>query len=144
MTVQVIQGDWQTLGQRASELRRRVFIDEQQVPEAEEWDGQDPGCLHFLACENGQPVGTARLLPDGHIGRVAVLGQARGRGIGLRLMRETIAAARLLGHEEVVLAAQIQAMPFYERLGFQAYGEEFLDAGIPHRNMRLMLSSCSC
>ncbi|TDX26198.1 putative GNAT family N-acyltransferase [Modicisalibacter xianhensis] len=144
MTVQVIQGDWQTLGQRASELRRRVFIDEQQVPEAEEWDGQDPDCLHFLACENGQPIGTARLLPDGHIGRVAVLGQARGRGIGLLLMREAIAAARLLDHEEVILAAQIQAMPFYERLGFQAYGEEFLDAGIPHRNMRLMLSSCSC
>lgn len=144
MTVQVIQGDWQALGQRASELRRRVFIDEQQVPESEEWDGQDPDCLHFLACENGQPIGTARLLPDGHIGRVAVLGQARGRGIGLLLMREAIAAARLLGHEEVILAAQIQAMPFYERLGFQAYGEEFLDAGIPHRNMRLMLSSCSC
>ncbi|SFH37178.1 GNAT family N-acetyltransferase [Modicisalibacter xianhensis] len=144
MTVQVIQGDWQTLGQRASELRRRVFIDEQQVPEAEEWDGQDPDCLHFLACENGQPIGTARLLPDGHIGRVAVLGQARGRGIGVRLMREAIAAARLRGHEEAVLAAQIQAMPFYERLGFQAYGEEFLDAGIPHRNMRLILSSCSC
>ena len=143
MTVQVIKGDWQALGQRASELRRRVFIDEQQVPESEEWDGQDPDCLHFLACENGQPIGTARLLPDGHIGRVAVLGQARGRGIGLLLMREAIAAARLLGHEEVILAAQIQAMPFYERLGFQAYGEEFLDAGIPHRNMRLMLSSCS-
>ena len=144
MTVQVIKGDWQALGQRASELRRRVFIDEQQVPESEEWDGQDPDCLHFLACENGQPIGTARLLPDGHIGRVAVLGQARGRGIGVKLMRETIAAARLRGHEEVVLAAQIQAMPFYERLGFQAYGEVFLDAGIPHRNMHLMLSSCSC
>ncbi|GHB05034.1 GNAT family N-acetyltransferase [Modicisalibacter luteus] len=138
--VHVTQGGWQTLGQAAAELRRRVFIDEQHVPEEEEWDGQDPACLHFIAFDAGQPVGTARLLPDGHIGRVAVLAQARGRGIGLALMRKAIEAAQLEGHAEVQLAAQIHALPFYERLGFQAYGQEFLDAGIPHRNMRLPLS----
>jgi predicted GNAT family N-acyltransferase len=138
--VHVTQGDWQALGQIAAELRRRVFIDEQQVPEEEEWDGQDPACLHFIAFDAGQPVGTARLLPDGHIGRVAVLPQARGRGIGLALMREAIETARLKGHTEALLAAQVHALPFYERLGFQTYGQEFLDAGIPHRNMRLFLS----
>ncbi|MCG7600957.1 GNAT family N-acetyltransferase [Halomonas sp. McH1-25] len=139
--LRVIHGDWQTLGQAAAELRRRVFVEEQHVSEEEEWDGQDPVCLHFLAYLAGQPVGTARLLPDGHIGRVAVLAQARGRGIGLALMHGAIEAARLQGHDEVILAAQLHALPFYERLGFRAYDQEFLDAGIPHRNMRLTLSA---
>ena len=138
--IHIAQGDWQALGKAAADLRRRVFVDEQQVPEEEEWDGQDSECRHFVVYTDNEPVGTARLLPDGHIGRVALLPQVRGHGIGLALMRHVIDVARLEGHAEVVLSAQIYALPFYERLGFQAYGPEYLDAGIPHRSMRLPLS----
>ncbi|WP_447042472.1 GNAT family N-acetyltransferase [Vreelandella sp. H-I2] len=133
-------GDWETLGPAASEIRRKVFIDEQNVPQEEEWDGLDPECLHFLAMLDGQPVGTARLLPDAHIGRVAVLANARGTGIGVLLMQAAIEAARHAGHSKVALSAQVQALAFYERLGFVAHGDEFLDAGIPHREMTLSLT----
>ncbi|RBI66524.1 GNAT family N-acetyltransferase [Vreelandella sulfidaeris] len=134
-------GDWETLGPAASEIRRKVFIDEQNVPQEEEWDGLDPECQHFLAMLDGQPVGTARLLPDAHIGRVAVLANARGTGIGVLLMQAAIEAARHAGHSQVALSAQVQALVFYERLGFVAHGDEFLDAGIPHREMTLSLTS---
>ncbi|AJY51585.1 MULTISPECIES: GNAT family N-acetyltransferase [Halomonadaceae] len=132
-------GDWETLGPAASEIRRQVFIDEQNVPQDEEWDGLDPACQHFLAMLDGQPVGTARLLPDAHIGRVAVLATARGTGIGVLLMQAAIEAARHAGHLQVALSAQVHALAFYERLGFIAHGDEFLDAGIPHREMTLSL-----
>ncbi|GHE20044.1 GNAT family N-acetyltransferase [Halomonas urumqiensis] len=134
------EGDWATLGEAASELRRRVFIEEQQVPRDEEWDGRDADCRHFLALHLGEPVGTARLLPDAHIGRVAVLSGLRGQGIGVLLMRAAIAAAHREGHPAVELAAQTHALPFYQRLGFQAFGNEFMDAGIAHRNMRLIFT----
>lgn len=140
LALRIERGDWQRLGPLAAEIRRRVFIDEQAVPEAEEWDGRDPDCVHFLAWRDKTPVGTARLLPDGHIGRVAVLSEGRGLGIGLALMREVIRTARELGHAHLELAAQVQALDFYRRLGFEAYGEIFLDAGIAHRSMRLSLS----
>ncbi|KPQ23559.1 MAG: putative acyltransferase [Halomonas sp. HL-48] len=135
--VAVQEGDWSQLGDIASDIRRVVFIDEQQVPKDEEWDGQDPACRHFLAYLNGQPVGTARLLPDGHIGRVAVLADARGSGIGGRLMEAAITAAQRLGHRQVALSSQLHALAFYERLGFVAHGDTFMDAGIPHREMTL-------
>ncbi|MDR5876454.1 GNAT family N-acetyltransferase [Halomonas sp. CUBES01] len=136
-SVVIQEGDWALLGDIASGIRRVVFIDEQRVPQDEEWDGQDPACRHFLAYLNGQPVGTARLLPDGHIGRVAVLAEARGAGIGGRLMDAAVAAAQRLGHRQVALSAQLHALAFYERLGFIAHGDEFMDAGIPHRDMTL-------
>lgn len=133
-------GSWETLGPTASEIRRKVFIEEQSVPQDEEWDGLDPACQHFLAMLDQQPVGTARLLPDGHIGRVAVLANARGTGIGVLLMQAAIEAARHAGHSQVALSAQVHALAFYERLGFIAHGDEFLDAGIPHREMTLSLN----
>lgn len=136
----IVQGGWNTLGEQAVQIRRKVFIDEQQVSQDEEWDGLDPDCLHFLAYNVGRPVGTARLLPDGHIGRVAVLADQRGGGVGQALMVAAIEAARSKRLEQIVLAAQTQALAFYERLGFQAYGEVFLDAGIAHRNMKLQLT----
>jgi len=139
-SLRIEQGDWRRLGEQASEIRRLVFIEEQAVPQEEEWDGRDDDCLHFLAWLDDQPVGTARLLPDGHIGRVAVLATGRGQGIGLALMRAAIAAARERGHAQAELAAQTHALAFYRRLGFEAHGVEFLDAGIAHRNMRLDLA----
>ncbi|MBB3140270.1 GNAT family N-acetyltransferase [Halomonas organivorans] len=139
--IEIREGDWATLGEAAGEIRRVVFIEEQAVPREEEWDGRDPQCVHFLALADGRTVGTARLLPDGHIGRVAVLAEARGLGIGLALMKAAIIAARRRGFSTVELAAQTHALAFYERLGFQAHGETFLDAGIPHRNMALDLDA---
>ncbi|MBF7052828.1 GNAT family N-acetyltransferase [Halomonas sp. KAO] len=137
--VKVREGSWETLGPEASEIRRVVFIEEQGVSRQEEWDGRDEECRHFLALWNDLPVGTARLLPDAHIGRVAVLANARGLGVGVALMRAAIEAARRQGQPAVELAAQTHALAFYTRLGFEAHGPEFLDAGIPHRNMRLSL-----
>jgi predicted GNAT family N-acyltransferase len=82
-------------------------------------------------------LGTGRLLPDGHIGRMAVLRQARGAGVGSALLRALMQAARARGDREVMLSAQTHALPFYERFGFVAEGEAYDDAGIPHRVMRL-------
>ncbi|BCB61526.1 MULTISPECIES: GNAT family N-acetyltransferase [Halomonadaceae] len=135
----VTSGHWEILEEHASRIRRVVFIDEQQVPQEEEWDGLDSQCLHFLAMLKGEPVGTARLLPDGHIGRVAVLEHARGLGIGYQLMEAAIQAARDAGHARAVLSAQLHALAFYEQLGFVAHGDVFMDAGIPHREMTLFL-----
>lgn len=97
------------------------------------------GVPALLATLNGEPVGTARLLPDGHIGRVAVLSSARGTGIGYQLMEAAIKAAREAGHSHAALSAQLHALAFYERLGFVAHGDVFMDAGIPHREMTLFL-----
>lgn len=138
--IDIREGSWEELGELASDIRRVVFIEEQRVPLSEEWDGRDPECRHFLALRQGTPLGTARLLPDGHIGRVAVLHEARGLGIGAALMQAAIATARRLGHPQVELAAQTHALAFYENLGFVAFGDVFMDAGIPHRNMRLSLN----
>lgn len=138
--IEIREGSWTELGAQAGEIRRVVFIEEQQVPQEEEWDGRDDACRHFLALRDGTPLGTARLLPDGHIGRVAVLDAARGLGIGAALMRAAIDAAGRLGHRRVELAAQTHALAFYENLGFTAFGDVYLDAGIPHRNMRLLLA----
>ncbi|MCW4149146.1 GNAT family N-acetyltransferase [Halomonas sp. 18H] len=140
MPLTIREGGWTELGDVAGEIRRVVFIDEQQVPIEEEWDGLDPDCRHFLALDTeGRPLGTARLLPDGHIGRVAVFHEARGQGVGQALMQAAIDTARRRGDARVMLAAQIQALPFYERLGFIAEGETFMEAGIAHRNMSLPL-----
>ena len=137
--IEIHTGNWAELGARASDIRRRVFIEEQQVSQEEEWDGRDDLCLHFLAHRGDTALGTARLLPDGHIGRVAVLQEARGMGVGAALMQAAIAAAQHQGHPAVELTAQTHALAFYERLGFTAFGDIFLDAGIPHRRMRLEL-----
>jgi predicted GNAT family N-acyltransferase len=132
--------DWTHDQTILTQIRRTVFVDEQKVPEALEWDGIDGDCRHVIA-ENaaGVPVGCARLLPDGHIGRVAVLAVARGQGVGDALLGRMIALASELGHSRVVVNAQTHALVFYERHGFVAYGPEFDDAGIPHRAMERRL-----
>ncbi len=117
-------------------VRQAVFIDEQAVPPPEEWDGRDEGCLHLLAEDpSGAPIGTARLLAEGKLGRMAVLAPWRGRGVGRALMARLIQIAERRGHTRLVLDAQVQAIPFYEPFGFKAEGPVFDDAGIPHRKM---------
>lgn len=133
-------GDWNALRARAAPVRFAVFVEEQGVPLEIEIDEFDPVSLHALAIDAaGRVVGTGRLLPDGHIGRMAVLRPARGTGAGGAMLSALIEAARARGEREVVLNAQTHAMPFYARFGFVAEGEDFDDAGIPHRTMRRAL-----
>ena len=132
--------DWQDDAPALRVIREAVFILEQQVPVELEWDGLDAGCLHVLATDSaGNPVGTARLLPDGHIGRMAVLKEWRGRGVGSALLRLLLAEAKKRQLSRVVLNAQTYAAGFYAKFYFQAVGEEFMDAGIPHVKMILPL-----
>lgn len=119
------------------EIRTRVFIEEQKVPKELEWDELDEACIHALAIAGDKPVGTGRLTPDGHIGRMAVLAECRNRGVGAALLSHLMDAARERGDDFCELNAQVSAIGFYERFGFHVEGEEFMDAGIPHRVMRL-------
>ena len=134
----VEQVPWATHWRRLMAVRHDVFIVEQGVPEAIELDGRDPDAIHFIAVDAaGEPQGTARLLPDGQIGRVAVVAEARRRGIGRRLLALAIAAARRRGDAGVWLNAQIDALALYEQAGFRAVGETFLEAGMTHQRMEL-------
>lgn len=141
LTIRRIEGDGDLEECRA--IRRTVFIEEQGVSEEEEWDGRDGDCVHFLALAGTRPIGTARLriTPDGEARaqRVAVLPARREQNIGRKLMDALEKEARELGHTEMVLEGQVQAIPFYERIGYCPEGDEFLDAGIPHRLMRKAL-----
>lgn len=120
-------------------LRRAVFIEEQGVSEFEELDDKDDQAIHLLAWQNDRPVGSARILllgDTGKIGRVCVLPQARGTGLGTALIRAALDVLR--GQPGIVrakLGAQTHALGFYEKLGFAAYGPVYDDAGIPHRDM---------
>ena len=125
-------------------IRRAVFIVEQNVPEAEEWDGRDGEATHLLARDaEGRAIGTARILIQGEtgkIGRVAVLAEARGTGIGAALIRAALDHLRRTpGITRASLGAQTHAIGFYEKLGFVAHGPEYDDAGIPHRDMTMEL-----
>jgi len=136
--------DWANPEQRAAllALRHEVFVQGQGVPEALERDGLDDQCQHVLARDDdGQPIGCGRLTPQHKIGRMAVREPWRGQGVGAAVLRALVDKARTLGWPEVSLGAQVSAIGFYERLGFQAYGEIFEDAGIDHRAMRLALTA---
>ena len=135
--IQVKLGSWDELGAQARILRFEVFVEEQRVPAELEIDAMDPMSLHALALPGSGPaVGTGRLLPDGHIGRMAVVCSARGQGVGAALLVELMQAARRQGHREVELFAQTQAQGFYLRFGFVVTGPPFDDAGIEHVAMR--------
>lgn len=124
-------------------VRRAVFIVEQNIPEAEEWDAHDATCTHFLAATDNGPMGCARLIAQGDtakIGRVAVMPQARGTGLGRAIMLHVMASARAAGFNHALLEAQLYVIPFYEGLGFVAEGPEYDDgSGILHRVMRRQL-----
>jgi len=133
-------GSWDELRAAAAPIRFTVFVDEQKVPAEIEIDTQDPLSLHALALDaSGTAVATGRLLPDGHIGRMAVTQAARGQGAGTAVLLALMQAARERGHREVVLSAQTHAVPFYARLGFATEGAVYDDAGIPHIDMRRAL-----
>lgn len=130
---------WNEAEREAKRIRFAVFVEEQGVPAEVELDDMDTQCLHALAFEGDAAVGTGRLLPDGHIGRMAVVKAWRGRGVGGALLRRLVEAARERGDREALLSAQVHALDFYRGHGFTAYGEVYNEAGIPHQAMRLML-----
>jgi len=123
----------------AQRIRFTVFVDEQRVPAEIEMDEHDASSIHALAFAEGRAVGTGRLLVDGHIGRMAVLKEWRGRGVGRALLRALIDAARRRGDKDVVLNSQVHALGFYGAEGFEAEGPVYEEAGIPHQVMRLKL-----
>lgn len=136
-------GPWAELSQDAEVIRREVFIEEQQIAEADEWDDQDKISRHFIVYvreENQlQPIATARLLQNNSIGRVAVLKSHRGQGIGRELMLKIIEQAKIEQRPVLKLSAQVHAIAFYQYLGFSVQGEEYLDCNIPHIDMTMSL-----
>ncbi|HEY0179488.1 MAG TPA: GNAT family N-acetyltransferase [Dokdonella sp.] len=133
--------DWNADAAALRGVRERVFVEEQHVPREDEWDALDARSRHVLARDPaGRAIGTGRLTPERTIGRMAVVPEWRGRGVGAAMLRVLIEQARALGHPAVELHAQVHAIPFYEKFGFAASGAEFDECGIAHRHMRLELA----
>ena len=130
---------WEQARALASPIRFEVFVREQRVPAEIELDDMDPVSLHALAFEGARAVGTGRLLPDGHIGRMAILKEWRRRGVGAAILAALVEAARRRGDRELALSAQVHAVPFYRAHGFVEEGAEYEEAGIAHQAMRLSL-----
>lgn len=134
-------GTWDRLKGDAAPIRHQVFVLEQHVPEDLEIDDMDEVSIHAVAYDiAGFPIGTGRLLTDGHIGRMAVLQSARGQGVGSQILSTLISEAKGMGFHKVALHAQLHAIPFYEKHGFLPEGEPFDDAGIQHKVMLLDLT----
>ncbi|MFW1690489.1 GNAT family N-acetyltransferase [Acinetobacter ursingii] len=133
-------GDWNSLQPDAKLIRTQVFVEEQQIPETEEWDAHDAISQHFVVYHDAQPIATARLLQNRSIGRVAVLKSYRGFNIGYKLMQAIIDYAKQQNLPDLKLSAQVYATGFYERLGFCQRGDIYDDCGIPHIEMFLSLS----
>lgn len=133
----IVPADWVRDREALRHVRETVFVHEQGVPPDMEWDDMDPDAVHVLARDaTGAAIGTGRLTREQAIGRMAVLAPWRGCGVGAALLTALLDHARRLGHATVTLHAQVDAIGFYQRFGFHAHGEEFLEAGIRHRHMR--------
>jgi len=133
--LQFITCRWQQHNNELKQIRSRVFIEEQQVPTELEWDEFDEQCIHFLVLYQDQAIATARLKPDGQIGRMAVLREFRERGVGTKLLSAVLLHASNNGYNMVYLHAQKQAIDFYNKFEFITNGKEFMDAGILHQAM---------
>jgi predicted GNAT family N-acyltransferase len=135
-TFGVRRAHWDQDREALTQVRARVFVKEQGVPPELEWDGADAGAIHLLAFDlEASPIGTARILPSGQIGRMAVLPSWRGRGVGTALLRQALTLAVSPNRPAPFVHAQTSALAFYHRQGFRAQGLEFWEAGIPHRVM---------
>jgi predicted GNAT family N-acyltransferase len=127
---------WEKARAQAAPIRLVVFVEEQGVPPELEMDDMDARCVHALAFDGERAVATGRLLPDGHIGRMAVLKEFRGKGVGGAVLTKLMEAAKERGDREVALSAQVHALAFYRAHGFQPIGEVYEEAGILHQDMR--------
>jgi predicted GNAT family N-acyltransferase len=131
---------WEKAQPVAGPLRFAIFVGEQNVPSGIELDDLDATCVHAVAFDvDGKAIGTGRLLPDGHIGRMAVVKEWRRRGIGAEILQALMDEARRRGHKEVALSAQLQAAEFYRGFGFEAEGKVYKEAGILHQRMHRKL-----
>ncbi len=130
---------WDEARAHASPIRFTVFVEEQGVPRDIELDEHDAVSVHAVVFEDEMPIATGRLLPDGHIGRMAVLKNWRNRGIGGLMLQQLIERAKARGDREVALSAQVHAVAFYRAHGFVEEGAEYLEAGIRHQAMRRRL-----
>lgn len=140
-SIQIKTVTWQTHQAALKSIREQVFIMEQHVPIALEWDGLDDAALHLLALNHqGEAVGCARLIGDGSIGRMAVLKPYRGLGVGMALLKVAVTHYQQQGMQTVTLSAQAYAIPFYLKAGFEVCSEPYWDAGILHRDMRKQIS----
>lgn len=140
MAIHAVKVDWATHGEQLRGIRARVFIEEQGVPKDLEWDGLDEDAHHFIALNSiGLAIGTSRLLPTGQIGRMAVLTDQRGKGIGRQLLDAAVRHAIGIGMPRVFLHAQRHAEGFYRKAGFLPTGLEMTEAGIPHLEMDMVL-----
>lgn len=133
-SISVRLADWQQ-DEAVRQIRQQVFVKEQQVPAQLEWDAEDATAIHFLLLIDQQALGTARLLNSGRIGRVAILPEERGRGLGQYLMQAVMQHAQAIGMTRLTLSAQTHALSFYCQLGFEVCSEEYLEAGIAHQDM---------
>ncbi len=132
-TLQVRLARWGQDGAAIRAVRNAVFSVEQGIAETLDFDGRDHECVHVLAwIGDGESIGTARMLPDGHVGRIAVYKEWRGQGVGTRLTEYLTEVARDRGLVDIHLHSQVQAAEFYSRLGFEARGDTFMEAGIEH------------
>lgn len=138
---QVKQGIWDQLQQDAKLIRTLVFIQEQGIAEADEWDEQDAISQHFVIYDQDQPIATARLLQNNSVGRVAVLKAYRGQGLGQMIMQEILAYARQQQRKFLHLSSQVHAISFYEQLGFAVQGEAYDECGIPHIEMIMPITA---
>jgi predicted GNAT family N-acyltransferase len=137
MNIRMTIGGWEQQKADAQAVRYDVFVIEQEIPAELEWDAVDAECIHAVAYDaQGRAVGTGRLLPDGHIGRMAVRKEGRGAGVGGAILVALMQEARKRGDKVVMLNAQTSAEPFYAKYGFSRDGAEFMEAGIPHLPMR--------
>lgn len=139
--IRIETGDWAKLGAHAGGVRTEVFVREQGIPAELEWDEDDARSLHCVAYLDARPIATGRLLPDGHIGRMAVLAAHRRTGVGGMILRRLIDAARDRGEARVELSAQSYVVDFYARYGFVALGAPYDEVGIAHQRMALQLGA---
>jgi predicted GNAT family N-acyltransferase len=138
---QVKHGRWDQLQQDAKLIRTQVFICEQGITEADEWDDQDLISQHFVIYDQDQPIATARLLENNSVGRVAVLKAYRGQGLGQMIMLEIISYAQKQRRSVLTLSSQVHAISFYEKLGFTVQGNSYDECGIPHIEMTMSLNT---
>lgn len=122
-------------------IRNAVFSKEQNIDVRADFDGRDAEAIHALVESGGQYIGTGRMLPDGHIGRLAMIKSERGKGLGKRIMLTLIEEARKQGLQRVYLGAQKHAIGFYKGLGFVEFGEPYVEVGIEHVLMEKILSA---
>lgn len=143
--MEILLKSWKEAEVDAFLVRQEVFILEQRVPAELELDELDSSAAHVLAYQDAHCIGTGRLVnlsaKQAQIGRMAVLAKFRGKGIGKQILQKLVDLAASQGVLEIILHSQVSAIPFYGKLGFQAQGDVYEEAGIPHRNMMLTLAN---